>query len=401
MSRKNSKIKDLYNKIVENRYIISLVAIVISAIVGFFINNVSVQEWLLTTDKVLSLWWSVKFFALILASYELFYIITNKNKDLSVAGTIVLAFSGCVQWNFTKIDSIVFGEIITILIYKIITTDNLKKNVISALAIAVCCVSYMYTFRPFAIGFGYIFFALILWIILQNINELKKDKKKIIMLIVTILMSIVAAICAEIFFKNCYVEDANESLNSGLSGLFTYLYTPLLPYNNFEKREVFGGILSFFPIPMCIALYYMYKKEEHGEFLLPMVTVAVLETVYCVSGFPEILGKLTMLSGAEGLRIVPAVQLANLFIIFYFLGNIEMPVKLKYAIRITILSVLAVAIIKYPEPFTNKGFLYLFTAELSLLVFLFLNYSDKKYKKVFLFFLVLITLIGGIPVCLL
>ena len=127
--------------------------------------------------------------------------------------------------------------------------------------------------------------------------------------------------------------------------------------------------------------------------------MTVLETVYCISGFPEIIDKFTMLSIVGGLRVVPAVQFANLLIIFYMIKNIDdLGMKLKYAIRITLLLVCVLAFIKYPIQFALQKYLYIFVAELSVLSFLFLNYSNKKYRKVFLIVLILFTLIGGIPV---
>ena len=77
MSTKNKGLKEMYTKVIDNRFIVSIALVAVSAIIGFFLNDMSVSQWLLTTDKVLSLWWSTKFFALLLASYELFYIITN------------------------------------------------------------------------------------------------------------------------------------------------------------------------------------------------------------------------------------------------------------------------------------------------------------------------------------
>lgn len=344
-------------------------------------------------------WLVIKFIALVLASFELFSIITNKNKKMSIAGTLVLAFSGCVMWNLERIDAIVLGEIITVLFYKIVTEINIKKMIPMMLAIVFASISYMYTFRPFAISFGYVFFALILWIILQNRKELKGNKNKIIVLSLTIILSIIGAICAEIFFGNYYGDYVENTLSAGISGIFTYLYTPLFGFNELENTDIWAGIISAFPIPLCLALYYMYKKEEHSEFLLPIVLVTVLETVYCISGFPDVISKFTMLSGVSAVRVVPAVQLANLFIIFYFLGNIkESLFKLKHIIRITIVAICVLAIIKYPTQFVGNGFLYLFAAELTLLTFMFLNYSDIKYQKVFLILLSLLSLISGVPV---
>ena len=343
-------------------------------------------------------WNIIKLVVLVIASYNLFSIITNNNKKTSIAGTIVLAFSGCVLWNLNKIDSIVLGELITIFIYKIINEIKLKKIVPMSILIVICSVVYMYTFRPFAISFGYIFFALILWIIAKNIKKIKESRTKIIILSLTIALSIIGAICAEVFFAKPYLDYIETNMTIGISGLFTYLYTPLLPFNDVTDPGLWSGIISIFPIPMCIALYYMYKKEEHSEFLLPVVLITVLETVYCISGFPEIIAKFIMLSGVSPMRVIPAVQFANIIILFYFLENIKDSVfSMKYAIRITIVTICFLAFIKYPTIFSSKGFLYLFVAEMSLLVFMFLNYSDKNYKKVFLILLCIISLIGGIP----
>ena len=395
MSNKDTNFCD---KVLENRYKISFIAIIISAIIGYFLNNISIVEWLCTTDKMLSVWWTTKFFALALSSYELFNLITKNDKELSLAGTIVLAFSGCVVWNFTKIDALILGEIITLLIYKIIKEKSVKKNILNAIAIIGCSIGYMYTFRPFAISFGYLFFALILWIFSDNSKEIKENKKNKTILILTIIISIVLAIISQLLFKNNYTENP-EGLNSGIDGLFTYLYNPYLPYNNSQNAEYFGSIITVFPLPLVLALFYMYKKEKHLGFLLPMSVIAVLETVYCISGFPDVLDKFTMLSTVAGMRVVSAVQLANMFILFYIMGNIDdLGIKLKHAIRITLVLVCILVFIKYPTNFATTKFLYLFACELSVLSFLFLNYSNKKYRKVFLIVLILFTLIGGIPV---
>ena len=348
--------------------------------------------------KIEVVWLVIKFIALIITSFELFSIITNKNKKMSIAGTLVLAFSGCVMWNLDKIDSIVLGSLITILIHKIIKEKSYKKIIPMMLITIASSVVYMYTFRPFAISFGYLYLALILWIILKNINEIKKNKSKIIVLGITIVLSIISAICAEVFFGNVYGDYIEYNMTAGISGIFTYLYTPLLAFNDISNPDIWAGIISVFPIPMCMALYYMYKKEEHSEFLLPVLIVTVLETVYCISGFPEIINKFTMLSGVSAVRVVPAVQLANLFIIFYFLGNLnDLSFRLSHQMRITVISICILAFIKYPTQFSGLKFLYLFAAELTLLTFMFLNHSDKNYQKVFLIILTIISALSGIP----
>ncbi len=340
---------------------------------------------------------SIKFLILLLVSYELFLLITNENKKLSLIGTIVLSFSGAVQWNLRTIDALILGEFITILVDRFFNRDKINQRIIISFFIILFSISYVFTFRPYAVTFGYLFLGLIVWVIVKNKDKLK-DKKSCVLGSLTIFFSIIGMIFAGVFFNNNNVEYSDINLK-GISILFSYLYNFLLPFNKFEGQELLGSVVSLFPLPMLISLYYMYKKEEHLEFLLPITIVTVLETVFCISGFPDIVSKLTFFSEANSLRTVISVQVANLFIMFYFLANIKEELfKIKGAMRITVIFCCIVIFIKLPIVFSAKIFMYIFAAELSLLTFLFLNFSDKKYQKVFLFFLLLFTLLGGVPV---
>jgi len=345
----------------------------------------------------LYLWWGIKFLGLVLVSYELFLIITNENKKLSIIGTIVLTFSGTVQWNINSIDALIIGELITVLVHKFLNKDRISEKIIISICIILGSVIYMFTFRPYAVSFGYLFLALILWIALKNKEKLK-DKKIYILGSLTGILIIIGMVVAGVYFNNNNVEYSDINMK-GISIFFSYLYNFLLPFNRFDGQELFASVVSVFPLPMFIALYYLYKKEKHMEFLLPITTVTVLETVFCISGFPEIVSKITFFSEVISLRAIASVQISNLFIMFYFLANVDEELfKMKSAMRITIVCACILVFIKLPVIYSAKIFIYLFAAEISLLSFLFLNFNEKKYQKVLLFFLVLITLIGGVPV---
>lgn len=387
--------KKMYEKIIDNRFKISGILIILFGIIGFFINNINVKDWILTTDKSFCFWWNIKFFALILLSYDLFFLITNKNKKLAFIGSILISFSSSVQWNLNNIDSLIIGELLTLLVQNYF--DKNKKVLISILFI-VFSIIYTFTFRPYAVAFGYLFLALIIWIIIKNICNIKNNKKEILLGTSTILISIAGMIISALFFNNHNIEYSNLN-QTGISTLYSYLYAILLPFNKFDGRELLSSFISIFPIPMMISLYYLYKKEDHSEFLLPITIVTVLETVFCISGFPSIISKVTLFSQTNALRTMSSVSLANLIIIFYFLGNVEEELfKIKYSMRITIITACILIFVSFPTVFLSRIFMYLFVAEFTLLTFLFLNFGDKKYQKVLLFFLILTTLISGIPV---
>lgn len=388
--------KKLYTIIVENRFKISIVMIAISTIVGYLQSNSGIQEWLLNTSTTLSLWWNIKFYGLLLVTYELFKIITDESQGMSIVGTIVVVFSGAVQWNFNKIDSLIWGELIVVLLNKLLNQENSKNKTLYIFGIMISIVAYAFTFTGYAISFGYVFLALIIWILIKNRNDLKNNS---VLLVGVTAISITCAVILRIKIPFNY-NDVIEPEARGLSILYSYLYNILLPFNNLgEETALFGSFLSVFPIPMLIALYYMYKNDNHIEFLLPIVIISVLETVFCMSGLPDVINKITLFSNVSLSRGVAGVSLASVYIMFYMIKHIDKKVfSVTSAMRVVVVLMIAIGFIGYPENFRTKNYMMLFMIEACLMSFLFLIFHDENYKKTLLFFLCIFALIGGITV---
>lgn len=382
-------IKKLYNYIIDNRYIISIVLIIASTIIGYMQNNIGIKEWILSTNIPLCLWWNIKFFALVLASYEFMLIITN-NRNIAIIASFIISFSGAIQWNFEYINSIIIGEIVIVLLNNLI--DSKGSKIINSCFIVILSFLYMQTTSSFAITFAYIWLALIIWSLIKNKKKLKGNKIYIFGVLVA---SIIAIIISLKYIDFGFKYDPIETTR-GASYLFTYIYNILLPFTDMEKAYLYGNFISLFPIPMLVALYYMYKSDVHVEFLLPITIVAVLETIFCISGFPKALNQILGFDNISVVRCSVAVNYANLLLLLYIISNIDEIFKIKVAIKLTLVSVCILAFIGYPAEFSSRNYIYLFAAELCILFLLFYNYGNKKYTKVLLFFMLLFTLTSGI-----
>lgn len=380
--------KKLYDYIIDNRYKLSIVLIIASTIVGFLQNSIGIKEWILATNIPLCLWWNIKFCAIILASYEFMQVITN-NRNISMIGSIVISCSGAIQWNFEYINSIIIGEIIIVLLNKIITSESSNNSLLSCITILLSFI-YMQTTNSFAISFVYIWIALAVWILIKNREESNY--------ILTLGIAIASAISMFVSFKFVDFEGKFDPIENDKSAsyLFTYIYNVLLPFADMEKKYLLGSFISLFPIPMLVSLYYLYKHDDHTEFLLPVTLVTVLETIFCISGFPKAISQIVGFNNISVVRCAVAVSYANLLLIFYIISNIEEIFKLKRAMQLTIISVCILPFIHYPIEFTALKYIYLFSGELCTLFILFFNYSNKKYTKVLLFTMVVFTLISGI-----
>lgn len=387
--------KKLYTIIVENRFKISAIMVVLSTIIGYFQNNVTLENWLLDTSTVLSLWWNLKFYGLLLVTYELFKIITDGSQGMSIIGTITIVFSGAVQWNFEKIDSLIWGQLIVILINKLLNQENSKSKAWFIITTIISAVAYAFTFTGYAISFGYIFIALIIWILIKNKEKLKDNSTVII-------LTTILSIACIVFLRNIIQFNYNDVIESnikGISYLFTYLYNTVLPFKDLTTNSLYGSFISIFPLPMLFALYYMYKNDDHAEFLLPITIVAIIETVFCMSGLPDIINKVSLFENVSLSRCVAAVNLSNVYILFYTLKHIDKKIfSVTAAIRIAVVIMVVVGFISYPTSIATRMYLNLFMIEICLLSFLYSIFHDKNYKNVLLFFLCLMTLISGVTV---
>ena len=389
--------KKLYDYIVEKRFIIAIILIIVSSVVGIMINieNNNLTECIINTELIFSLGWNIKFYALLLSSYELVLLITGDNKYLSVAGSTIITFSSCIVYNFTKIDSVILGSIIVSLLNKLFCIESKKKRFINIAMIILCSIVYSYTFIPYAVSFGYVFIGLIIFVIIKNKDKIKDQKGE---LICVLLMSILGIVISKILIKNNYTEEFQETI-AGYSLIFSYLYGILLPFKDIPYKEVWASMCGIAPVPLVIALYYLYKKEQHVSFLMPISVVTVFEIVYCFMGFPNFLSKAFLLENVSTYRMMTAIQFANLLLIFYFIGVIkERLFSVKVNMRITVLFLIIVAFVSFPKDISNRLYLILYICELTTLVFLFLNMEEKNYRKGLVAVLVLISILSSVPV---
>lgn len=364
----------------------------------------------LSSGMALAFYWNLRFFVLILVSYELCSIITNKNKGISVVATIIIVFSGAVQWNYSNafVDILIFGQLALVLLDKFMNSDKFKIKLLCLIGITLSAISYIFTFYPaYMVALGYVFLALAIWIIIKNRKNVKINLKDIISIAGCIAVIIILCFrylnlssnTLDIVYNTSYPGERTETGGGALPYLFSYLYNFLLPYMEIGDNCSLASIISLFPIPMIMAILYMYKKEKHISFLLPLSIVGVLETVFCISGFPEIISKITLFNYTLVERVAVAVGFANFYLLIYMLANIqENFVNIKSAIRISLILICVVAFVPLPTAISNRGYMSLFAALLCLYTFAFLNNGDLRYRKVLLTFLVIFSLIGGLLV---
>ena len=360
----------------------------------------------LNFDMAFSFAWNFKLIALLLITFEFFQILTNKKKYLSLVGSILISFSSFIAWHFEP-DVLIFGELALIAIDNFMRTDNVKIKFGISIVLVYAIISYIFSFNiAWMISFGYVFLAIFIWIVLKNAKEYKF--RKIDLICIVLLIGIVAIFLGRFYvlsqdsikamFNTSYAEERNVTGGKGISYLFSYAYSFLLPFVETENNMLYAGMLSLFPIPLIMGMIYIYKKEKHIDFILPMLIVLVVESIWCMTGFPKVLGKISLLNMVPVEKCAVAVALGSIYLYMYMISNIEEKfISLKDSVKVVLIILVLFFCIDRPEILqATKGQMYFFAAILTMAYFLSVNSLDKKYTKLFLGYIVIWTLVGSI-----
>lgn len=386
--------KPLYRIIINNRYKIAAVMVIVSTILGYFIYPMTVKELFLDETVFLGLLWNIKFFAMILTTYELLKILTDEDIVASVIFTIVIVLSSYIQFNFYRITPFILEELFVVLSYNILVKPK-AKNLYSLIMI-LASILFIFTSNPLSLPFGLVFIALLIWIIIVNRNEIIESKSYINFIATIFICIILRLIIGDHGEK--YIEYTTIINKNGIVGMFSYLNNIVLTFNkNVESPNIYAGFISLFPIPLILAFYYMFNKDDHMEFFIPMVLVCVFEMIFGMRNFPIYIDNIIHFNGnVDYMVCIAAVGLSNLFMAIYFMTHVEKELfKVQGGMRLVIIVTLVMALTGRFYPFSATRYIYIYVIQITILGFTFLYWRQRKYRNTFFALIILVTLLSG------
>lgn len=385
----------------------------------------------LNVDMAFSLYWYARIILMFLVTFEIMMILSNKNKLLSLVGTILISFSSAVQWWYCM-DTLIWGEAILVLLNLFLTTKKRSIKILCGIGEIISVLSYIFILYPaWQISFAYILLVLSIYIIYKNIkeNNIKLDVVDVSIICIALIV-IYVLLGLWLIKSNTAIEATRNtdypgeriSTGGGEKSLLGYFYNMYMPYEKFSieedvkvpKRTAFtienyenqcenAGLLSFYPLPMIMALIYLIKTKKKDIFLILSLIVSGFLSIYCIIGLPEILAKISLLSMSMGNRAAIPLSTLNIFMFIYLISKIEEQEKFKFfenKIYPLIISIVMTFICIFLD---GNNYLKIWEFLLSIAIFAVLFYliwhiEDKKRRNIFLGMAIAITLIGGITV---
>ena len=368
-------------------------------------------------DAGLSFYWYIRLVAMLLGSYELCLILTKRNKKVSLCGMLMITFSSAVQWWYCM-DTLIWGQIAIVLIDKFMITEKRRTKYLCALGLLISGLSYVFVFYPaWQLSFGYLFLALVIWIMIKNIKygSYKFTKHDILVICITILCLVLLLGRWYMLSKDTLSAEMNtdypgerQEVGGGAVNLYSYFYDIFFPKYEFLNPCEYSSMLSFFPIPMLLGLIYVLRNKKDLHFWIPMLIVSGFLSIWCVYGFPVWLANLTKMSMTTAGRVTITLGTACIYMLIYLMGNFEKEDKLLNRKLTYVLTVLFTAFIAYKAKSTIgfaeefhylDNFKMLVAGEIFIVaIFGILNINNEKIKNYTMCGLIVISFMSGLTV---
>lgn len=374
---------------------------------------------ILGASRGYSFLWAASIIALLLVSFEFCMVISKNNKLASLLGMLLISFSASTQW-WQCYNIFTWGMLAIVLFDKFMLTKKFSTKILCSIGIFISGISYIFYFYPtWQVPYGYIYLAVLIWVIIKNWKEYKINKKDILLIIAIILA--IGAILGIYFVKSAdalklitgtdYPGKRFETGGKEIKTIFSYVYSIIFPYkiDTISNPCELSSMISFYPIPMLIALIYLVrniKNKKYFSFLIPMLIISIVYSIFMVFGVNEMFAKITLLYMTPAGRLAVPLGFSQILLIVYMLGNFTKDdIILKNEIIKKAGTVLASIAIMYIALKTDMNILqnhpmYIYICGLILVygIYQIVNINEEKNKKRLIMLLIPVAILTGATV---
>jgi hypothetical protein len=369
---------------------------------------------LLGKDYGLSWYWSMKIILLILLSFEICMIITNKNKAVSLLGAFWIAFTPAVQWWFMQHvgDLVLYLEAIIVSFYYILKNfNNMKLRILFLLLFSLSSIGFVLVlYPPLQVPMAYLCLAFMILIISDFKDKIKFKFIDILMFIGSIMFIFIVLLHVLMISKDAISSLLNTAYpgkrvsNGGDVPLYyinLFLTNVFLPYKdiNFLNDCEASSVFNFLPAIILVMPILLKKHVENLKYGVTFVIFSLLAIYFMIFKINPFIAKVTLLSYVTGIRIMVVYGLTAAYASIWAISVLSMS-KYTNKIYAVFCSIFIVAtyyfsIIKSPM---NK-YVSLKYYIMLLIVFFVLNYLLIIGKKIlFMPLMFVVILFAGITV---
>jgi len=277
----------------------------------------------LNKDYAISWFYFSKLILLILLSYEISMILTNRNTKISLLGALWISFSAPIQWWYTTgagvVELIIYSQGIIVSIYYLLQQSKIRNRILLSVLTLLSTIGFVFTIYPaLQVPLGFLVISFVIGLLLnQGIKNIAFTKLEWFIYIGYIF---IISILVVNFLKNSLIDiqlvlntvyPGDRVVSGGqmkFSDLQLYLVSFLLPFKdiNYMNNSESSSFVNFLPIVVFGIITAFSKINENKRIVIPIIIYLLFQLSWLFIPYPEWVGKLTLFS------FVPEIRLAGI-----------------------------------------------------------------------------------------
>lgn len=358
----------------------------------------------LPIEQAFSFYWYLPMFLAFFVVFELFLLITNRKKLLSLTGTSLLIFSPTLLWWHSYL-ILASGSLAVLLLEQFLREVRFKKKLLLALLIGWSGSCYIMTMYPaWQIPFGYLFLGLFVWRIRAYWEFLKwRNLLYIFPALSIILITIIPAILRSqetlaLMQNTIYPGKRNSTGGDGWWLNFNYYISVFFGMSPTINSPESAQIISLYPLPMAVGILQSarnYINKRKDQLLNILLAISILMTLWNYLPL-KFLSKITLMSLSTPIRSQLIVNVICVLLMIKLLGDYCVDEKLSKKIIKIVLSLLFVVVgmlimIQYNSEYVSTKKIVVVFIVFSILTALFLL-KNTRGRKILCFMLISMSL---------
>lgn len=355
-----------------------------------------------------SFYWYAPIFLVFLFHIELFLIISRGNRFLSACGACMVTLSSFYLW--WGFPSVLLGmPAALVCAYHYVQSEDWRKKVVFAAGTGIFTAYFIIILYPaWQVPVAFTALAILVWMIHDQYDRIKEMSKKEWLGIAVTLVFCIVLVVSYLFDKKEYMENITNTVYPGrrvdygsfsLPKLFNYVIAALFPYKPFGNPSEAGTCISFFPVPMLMALYIWIRSKKKDWLLSGLLIVSVFLGVYTTVGLPPVIARITLMTNSTAARAVDI--LGYIQILFFVIIMSECTQKWKFHAKWCIpLAVFAGGFSvyianKYQPEYMSKVYMVFAGLFISFVIFSMIARVPLKIRKASMVTIILFAVVTG------
>lgn len=363
---------------------------------------------ILGAERGMAFYWSSRLIICFLVSFEFGRILTKDHRKLAAAYAFMIALSPIVAWWFSineLVEILIFGQGAVVLFNQYIQTKKTAVKTLIMAGLVICAGGYVMVLYPaWMIPMFYVFLASLVALVLTERKKIQIYKKDlaiwgcgigvfVLSMIYLFLVSgdTIHAVMHTVYpGERIYTGGSLVNIIAYFRGWTSWLWTLVDRYNPCEAV----CFISFFPLGIILSGLVLFKEKKKDCWLIVLNLAGLFLMFYNLIALPAFIGKVTLLGNTTYKRMVGAIGLMNLIILFRSISVMEEHRKTTKLMLVLTPLVAGVSCMVCGDSLTAALKVVVF-AFCGVFIWIIGNSYSEKGKTVFTAACIAVSLLGG------